>query len=185
MDQQKPVDAGSYHNARKILVIGSGGAGKSTFARRLGTTLDLEVIHLDLLYWRPNWVEPSEQEWMQMVEGILARDSWIMDGNYASTLEVRVEACDTVIFLDIPRLVCLWRVIKRVIQYRNKRRPDMAEGCPEKIDLKFMSWVWNYPKRNRPKIVKLLDQNSYDKKVVWLRSNLEAEAFLKQSLKKG
>src|SRR5829696_6662179 len=98
---------------RKVLVIGSGGAGKSTVARRLGARLQIDVIHLDSLYWQPGWVETSKDEWKTIVAEILKRDSWILDGNYSGTLAMRYEACDTVIFLDMPPIVCLWRVIKR------------------------------------------------------------------------
>jgi adenylate kinase family enzyme len=86
--------------------------------------------------------------------------------------------CDTVIFLDISRSICLWRVLKRSILYRRSRRPDMAEGCPERFDLSFMVWVWNYKKRTRPKIVNLLMQHSQNKTVIWLRTQTEVERFL-------
>jgi adenylate kinase family enzyme len=165
---------------KRILVIGSGGAGKSTFARRLGKILNIEVIHLDSLYWRPGWVETPKQEWKKIVEQILAPESWIMDGNYSGTLELRLEACDTVIFLDIAPMICLWRVIKRAVTYRNKRRPDMAEGCPERMNLEFILWVWNYQKRSRPKIVRVLNEYPQNKKVIWLRSDEEAERFLSE-----
>jgi adenylate kinase family enzyme len=163
---------------KRILVIGAGGAGKSTFAQRLGKILNIEVIHLDSLYWRPGWVEPPKEEWKKTVEHIIARDSWIMDGNYSGTLESRFEACDTVIFLDIERMICLWRVVKRAMKYRNKSRPDMAEGCPERFDLQFILWVWNYKKRSRPKIVRALQENPQNRKVIWLRTDAEAEKFL-------
>lgn len=163
---------------KKVLVIGSGGAGKSIFARRLSEVLNIEAIHLDALYWNPGWVETPKPEWRKTVEELLKRDSWIMDGNYSGTLDLRLEACDTVIFLDIARLTCLWRVLKRMAMYRNKRRPDMAEGCREKIDLGFISWVWNYSKRSRPKIVERLKKCSQSKKVIWLRSQSEVEKFL-------
>ncbi|MCI0389709.1 MAG: DNA topology modulation protein [Acidobacteria bacterium] len=163
---------------RKVLVIGSGGAGKTTFAMRLSNILNIEVIHLDALYWNPGWVETPKVEWRRTVEGLIARGSWIIDGNYSGTLDMRIGACDTVIFLDIARRICLWRVIKRVMQYRNRRRPDMAEGCQERLDLKFVRWVWNYKKRTRPKIVKLIEENADGKKVVWLQSDGEVERFL-------
>src|SRR3982751_1716212 len=98
---------------KKILVIGSGGAGKSTFAQRLGAILKLEVIHLDSLYWSSGWVEMPKDEWRTMVDELLKKDSWIMDGNYGGTLDIRLEAADTVVFLDISRLICLWRILKR------------------------------------------------------------------------
>ncbi|MGH9842177.1 MAG: hypothetical protein ACREEM_25785 [Blastocatellia bacterium] len=113
------------NSMRKVLVIGSGGAGKSTFAKCLGERLHIEVIHLDMLYWNPGWIETPKAEWLRAVEELVKRDAWIMDGNYSGTLDLRLKACDTVIFLDLPRLTCLWRVLKRVVQYRGRRRPDM------------------------------------------------------------
>lgn len=163
---------------KRVLVIGSGGAGKSTFARRLGERLGLEVIHLDRVYWRPGWVEPPKDEWRRKVEELCARESWVMDGNFSGTLELRLAACDTAIFLDLPRAVCLWRVLKRRLMYGDTPRPDMAEGCREKFDLKFMRWVWAYPVRSRPKVLALLDRLADDKRVVRLRSSAEAERFL-------
>ena len=165
-------------NMRKVLVIGSGGAGKSIFANRLGELLNIEVLHLDKFYWRPGWVETPKADWLRTVNELLRRDSWIMDGNYSGTLDVRLAACDTVVFLDLPRAVCLWRVLKRRIMYGNGRRLDMAEGCPEKFSLAFFSWVWNYSNRSRPKVVKMLKANSQQKNVIWLRSRSEVERFL-------
>ena len=166
---------------RKVLVIGSGGAGKSTFARRLGARLGLEVIHLDTAYWRPGWVATPKDEWRQKVDELCRRESWVMDGNFSATLEPRLAACDTVVFLDLPRAVCLWRVLKRAVMYRNAPRPDMAEGCREKFDLEFLLWVWNYPARSRPKVLALLEKHAEGRKIVRLRSSAEAERFLNQS----
>jgi adenylate kinase family enzyme len=163
---------------KKILVIGSGGAGKSTFARRLSEILKIEVIHLDALYWQAGWVETPKPEWKQKVAALLAQDAWIMDGNYSGTLDLRLQACDTVIFLDIAPLICLWRIGKRLMQYRHQSRPDMAEGCHEKLNVKFIEWVWNYRKRTRPKVVRLLQENAHSKQVIWLRSPAEVEIFL-------
>ena len=163
---------------KRVLVIGPGGSGKSTFARRLGQVLGIEVKHLDRFYWRAGWTKPSNEEWLQTVDELISGDSWIVDGNFGGTLAQRVERSDTIIFLDMPRLVCLWRVTKRRILYRNRSRPDMSEGCNEKLDLEFIDWVWNYSQRSRPKVVKLLNENSVTKKVVWLRSPADVEKFL-------
>lgn len=162
---------------KKILVIGSGGSGKSTFATRLGELLGIKVIHLDQLHWLPGWVEPSKSDWAAKVETLINGDAWVMDGNYSGTLERRLAACDTVVFLDLPPLVCLWRVLKRLARYRNRSRPDMAEGCRERFDLKFLLWVWSYRRTTRPKIVKLLNQYE-GKNVVWLRSAAEVNRYL-------
>lgn len=163
---------------RKILVIGSGGAGKSTFARRLGELLEIEVNHLDKFYWRPGWQEPSKEDWLRTVTELANGDSWIMDGNFSGTLELRIQHCDTIIFLDMSRLLCLWRIGKRRFLNRRRSRPDMAEGCPEKIDLEFVRWVWGYSRRSRPKVVRLLREYSDTKQIVWLRSDAEVEKFL-------
>ena len=163
---------------KRILVIGSGGAGKSTVARKLGQVLDLEVIHLDRLFWRPGWVEPPREEWSQKVTELISGDSWVIDGNYSGTLEMRIRRCDTIVFLDMPRLLCVWRIFKRNFQYRGGGRPDITEGCAEKLDPKFVSWVWNYSRRSRPKVVNLIGTHAEGKRVVWLRSNTEVEKFL-------
>jgi Adenylate kinase and related kinases len=163
---------------QKVLVIGSGGAGKSTLAKRLGELLEIEVLHLDKLYWQAGWVEMPKAEWRKTVEELLRRDEWIMDGNYSGTLDIRLEACDTVIFLDMARTLCLWRVLKRAIMYRNRSRPDMAEGCREQLPWEFILWIWNYPNRSRPKIIKMLESNLEGKKIIWLRSQSDVKKFL-------
>jgi adenylate kinase family enzyme len=164
---------------KRVLVIGPGGAGKSTFARRLGTALDIEVTHLDRAYWQSGWTKPSEEDWVQTVTKLASGDEWIMDGNFGGTLELRVKYCDTIIFLDMWRPLCLWRVVKRRLTYQNRSRPDMAEGCKEKIDLDFILWVWNYSRRSRPRVVRLLRENAEEKHVVWLRSRRDVERFLR------
>jgi adenylate kinase family enzyme len=162
---------------KKILVIGSSGAGKSTFARRLGAATGIEVIHLDQIHWKPNWTEPAKEEWRATVENALRGDSWIMDGNFGGTMEMRVAASDTVIFLDLPPLVCIYRILKRVIFYYGKNRPDMAEGCNEKFDWKFIKWVWNYPAQTKPKVEALLKQFQNEKTIIRLTSSSEVENF--------
>jgi len=163
---------------RRVLVIGSGGSGKSTLARQLGAILGVEVLHLDAHYWRLNWVETPKDEWRKKVEELVGRDSWIIDGNYSGTMELRLEACDTVVFLDLPRSLCVWRVLKRVVTYRKESRPDMAEGCREHVDLEFLRWIWQYPKRTRPKVIRLLRAHAGDKRVFWLRSRAEVKEFI-------
>jgi adenylate kinase family enzyme len=163
---------------RKVLVIGSAGAGKSTFARRLGETLRIEVIHLDALYWKPDWTETPKAEWLETVGELVRRDAWIMDGNYSGTFDLRLKACDTLIFLDLPRLVCLWRVMKRLLRYYRRTRPDMAAGCNEKFNAEFILWVWNYPKTRRPVVLKWMRENAGSKQVIRLRSSAEAQRYL-------
>ncbi len=163
---------------KKLLVVGSGGAGKSTFSKRLGEKTGIEVVHLDMLYWRAGWIEPPKDEWRQTVENLLAKDEWIMDGNFGGTMEMRLAACDTAIFLDLPRTVCLYRILKRWLTYRNANRPDMTSGCNEKIDWKFLGWIWGYPKNKKPTVEATLKRFENDKTIIRLRSKREVEDFL-------
>jgi len=163
---------------KKVLIIGPSGSGKSTLSRKLGTKLGLEVLHLDRFYWSSGWTKPPADEWLQTVKELLSRDAWIIDGNYSGTLVQRIEACDTIIFLDFSTAVCLWRVVKRWVVNRNATRPDMAEGCPEKIDIEFIRWVLGYSRRTRPKVVRLIQENAARKTIVWLRTQREVDAFV-------
>jgi|SRR5215213_8957243 len=167
---------------KKVLVIGSSGAGKSTFARLLGEKTGLPVIHLDRLYWKPNWVETTDKDdWKITVRKALAGDAWIIDGNYSGTLAMRVEKCDTVIFLDMPRSLCVYRILKRLAFHRPGTRPDMTEGCEERFDwefIKFIKWTWNYPSRSKPKIEALLKRCENEKTIIRLKSKRDIENFL-------
>ncbi|HEX8287529.1 MAG TPA: DNA topology modulation protein [Pyrinomonadaceae bacterium] len=162
---------------KKVLIIGSSGAGKSTFSRRLGEATGLPVVHLDMLYWNPGWVETPKDEWSEKVEKALSGDEWILDGNYSGTMDLRFPACDTVIFLDFPRTVCVYRILKRVLTYRKGTRPDMPTGCDEKFDWAFTKWVWNYPKRSKPKVEALLKRFANEKTIIRLKSKREIEHF--------
>jgi len=167
---------------KRVLVIGPSGAGKSTVATRLGQKLSLEVIHLDKHYWKPGWIESSKEEWRATVDRLLSGDRWIIDGNYSSTLERRLTFADTIIFLDFPRRTCFWRTIKRRFTHFGATRPDMAPGCPERFTLEFLMWIWNYPRRSRPRVVELLRQNTSNKIVLVLRSQNEVERFIEDPI---
>lgn len=164
---------------RKVLVIGSSGAGKSRFAARLAERTGLPLIHLDALYWKPGWVQTPRDEWVRTIDELLARDAWILDGNYANSLDRRLAACDTVIFLDLPRAVCLWRAVKRRIVFHRRSRPDMREGCTERITGEFVRWIWEYPGKRRPGVLARLAALRPDQHAVVLRSTKEVEAFLR------
>ena len=162
----------------RILIIGCGGAGKSTLARQLGENLDLPVVHLDRLFWKPGWVEESREEFDRKLAVELENPSWIIDGNFNRTMPQRLAKCDTIIYLDFSRLACLMGVIKRIITTFGKVRPDMGEGCPERFDLEFLQWVWNYNKDRRKWNYQLLEEATHAEKIV-LKNRRMVKRFLK------
>lgn len=164
---------------KRVVLIGSGGSGKSTLARKLGEKLNINVYHLDALFWKPGWVGVQKNEQRKVQHDLVGKEEWIIDGNYGGTMEIRLQAADTIIFLDIHRTICIYRAIKRILKYRNKTRPDMGEGCEERFNLEFFKWIWQYPKTKRPEILYRLEQLSNDQHVFILKSPREVEQFLK------
>lgn len=163
---------------KRVIVIGSCGAGKSTFSRRLHEITKLKLIHLDKIYHLPNWEEPPDDEWLETVRKIVGDDEWIIDGNFGGSMEMRLERCDTVIWLDLPRRVCVWRVLERNWRYRNTVRPDMAEGCEEKFNLEFIRYVWRFRKDKNPAIKMRLEKVADSKTIFHLKSKREIKIFL-------
>jgi len=121
---------------KRIMIIGSGGAGKSTLARQLVALLALPVIHLDKEFWNDGWIKTPKEAWYKKQQALISAPEWIIDGNFGSSLELRLDKADTVIFLDFNRIVCICSVLKRWLTNMGKTRPDMAEECPEKNDKK-------------------------------------------------
>ena len=127
----------------KIAVMGYSGSGKSTLARELGELYGVPVLHLDRVMFLPNWKERPKDEQLAIVRDFMdSNEGWVIDGNYSGLLqERRLEEADRVVLLLFPRLSSLWRVVKRYRTYRGQSRPDMAEGCSEKLDAAFIRWV--------------------------------------------
>lgn len=162
----------------RIMIIGCGGSGKSTLARLLGEKLDIPVIHLDKLFWRPGWEHISREEFDTLHRQALAGEKWILDGNYDRTMAERIQYCDTVIYLDFNRFACLLGVAKRILTTYGKVRPDMGEGCPERFDWEFLQWVWNFNKNEREKNYRLLNETEGIEKIV-LKNRRAVKKFLK------
>jgi adenylate kinase family enzyme len=161
---------------KKILVIGAGGSGKTDLALRLGKILGLPVYHLDKLFWKPGWVKPGKPVWKQTVAELVSRDQWVIDGNYGGTFDIRFPAADTIIFLNYNRFLCLYRVIKRWLKYYHRTRPDLTEGCIEKIDLPFLNWIWTYPGKRVPGIREMF--KTVKAEVIELRNPRDTKEFI-------
>lgn len=163
---------------KKIMIIGSPGTGKSTLGRQLEDTLSIKLYHLDKLFWKPHWEMSTKHEQQTILSDIVEKESWIIDGNYSSTLDIRMKQADTIIYLKKARLVCLYQVLKRVIKYRGTTRPDMQEDCPEKIDIEFIKWIWHFPKNHEPLIDEYLNQLTHKQTLIKLTNKKEITIFL-------
>lgn len=146
----------------RTLIIGCSGSGKSWLATKLSDITKQPVVHLDQLYWLENWQKQDQVVFIEKLEKELAKNSWIIDGNFDSTLEKRLKYADFVIFLDFNRYQTLSGAITRAMKYYKRTRPDMTEGCNEKIDFEFLKYIWDYPKTTRQKTVDLLSELKID-----------------------
>ncbi|MEM9986675.1 MAG: AAA family ATPase [Bacteroidota bacterium] len=165
---------------QRIMIIGSGGSGKSTLARRIHGLTGLPLVHLDSHYWLPNWVEMDKASWASKVAELAQGESWVIDGNYGGTMELRLARADTVIFLDMPTGLRLWRVLKRVVTNYGGTRPDMGPDCQEKFSWQFMSYIAHYNQTRRPGILKRLAALDPSQRCFILRSPAEVDEFCQQ-----
>jgi hypothetical protein len=169
--------------AKRILVLGNSGSGKSTMTRKLARERDLPAIHLDQHFWRPGWISQPEEEFRENVKRLVDTERWVMDGNYYKTLDLRIPQADLIILCNVDRVVCLQRAVTRMLKARagaslysiapnfsrslNYARPDLAPGCQEKFDWEFYNWIWSYPVRALPKTAEALHRfNAWDRTVV-------------------
>lgn len=164
----------------RILIVGSGGAGKTTLALQLASLLSLEVIHLDQHFWNSGWRESTPEEWNAKVQNLIAKDRWVMDGNYSGTLEIRARTADTIIFLDFSTWTCLRGILWRRLQYHGRTRPSMPENCPERLNPEFIHYVWNYRRSRRPAMLERLKRYEAEKKKVFIfRNRREVNKWIK------
>ncbi|GAA0452288.1 AAA family ATPase [Alkalibacillus silvisoli] len=170
--------SGRMNGLNRILIVGSSGAGKSKLSSQLGELLNIRVIHLDSLFWLPNWTQRDLEEWQQLNREIVKGNQWIIDGYYPSTLEIRMQHADTIIYLNYPRRVCLYRAIKRRFEYRGVTRPDMGEGCPERLHVEFLQYIWKFPEKEKPLLEDKLNQVVGHIKVIELNSPKDAKVLL-------
>lgn len=163
---------------RRWLLLGAGGAGKTTLALELGRILSLPIIHLDRHYWSPGWVPPPDTAWDAKVEDLVQQDEWIMDGNYSRTLDLRLPRAQAVILLDLPPTVCLWGIVRRGAFRRGRARKDLPEGCMEHFpNLEFLLYVATYRWRSRPKVLRKV-RNAAHVQLFHIRSRGEARLLL-------
>ena len=157
---------------KKVIVIGCPGSGKSTFSRALHNKTGIPLYHLDMMYWNADKTTVEKSVFLERLFAVLEKDEWIIDGNYGSTMELRMAVCDTVIFLDYPLDVCLGGIKER----RGKPRSDMPWIETEE-DAEFIEFIKSYNEQQKPKVLELLEKYS-DKNVIVFKSREQADLFL-------
>lgn len=165
--------------ARRILVIGCSGSGKSTLAQTLSRRLALPYVSMDRdVFWMPGWTQRPRAEALEIVERAVAQPQWIMDGTSPGTLPLRLPRTDLVIWMRPSRHVSLYGVISRWVRLRGRTRPEMAENCPERLTLEFLSYVWNFEKTESPEIEQKLADYGSGVPVFIVRSHAETRRLL-------
>ena len=165
---------------KRIAVIGCGGSGKSHLARQLGAALGLPVTHLDAVYYDEAWNPLPKDEFAGLQEGLVTAPVWVIDGNYASSLPIRLAAADTVVFLDLPPLTCLWGVAQR--RLRQGGGQDKATGVYDRITLNFVRYVWSYRRSMGQRVRRLTAEHAGHAEVVKLTSRRAARRWLQQTV---
>jgi len=141
---------------QKVLIIGSNGAGKSTFSYTLAEKRHLPLIHIDQIYWRGNWEVAPRDEFEAAVCREAQKEAWIIEGNNMRSLADRLRYADTVFWFEFPPPVCIANILKREHRYRGKARPDMPESCISRLDTAFLRYAWNFNRKHRTRILELL-----------------------------
>ncbi|MCJ9754214.1 AAA family ATPase [Neorhizobium sp. BETTINA12A] len=171
--------ADKVSNADRILVIGCSGGGKSTLAQKVAGRFELNYISIDRdVLWLPGWVQRDKPGQHRLIVELAAGERWIMDGTNTSTFDIRVPRSDLVIWVRMPRWLCVWGILSRWMRNRGGTRPEMAPGCLEKIDLDFFRFVWTWEKVYGPRVAAGLTAHAIGKPVLVLKSRREMRDLL-------
>lgn len=167
---------------KRVVVLGAAGSGKSTLARWIGEWTGLPVKHLDQLHWLPHWTPRPHAERIAMVQALEQEECWIIEGGISATYATRLARADVVIWLDLPIVLRLWRVMARSWRYRGQVRPDLSGNCPERFDRetwRFLVWMWNYRNISRDKILASLGTDGGCTPLHHLKSRSDVTEFMR------
>jgi adenylate kinase family enzyme len=163
----------------RILVMGSPGSGKSTFARRLSQITGIPVVSLDALFWTPGWQPSEAAEFEARLADAIRLPRWIMDGDYIWWAgDIRRSVADAVIWFDLPRRTCMVGIMNRIATSYGRVRPEMAQGCPERINVEFFRYVWRYRQQQRPKLLQYFEGLRADQSLICFTGRAQAERYL-------
>ena len=173
------IAAAHIRDARRILVVGCSGGGKSTLSQKLARHFDLTYISIDRdILWLPGWQQRDRAEQRQRIIESIADERWIMDGTSPSTFDIRVPRSDVVIWVRMPRLLCIWGIVTRWLKYFGRTRPEMTPGCIEKVDREFLEFIWAFEEKFSPRIVAGLAEHGPDVPVLQLKSRRHVRRLL-------
>lgn len=162
---------------KRILIIGSNGAGKSTFSYKLSTLIGHPLIHIDKIYWCHRWEVTPREEFEKIVLNEAQKPQWIIEGNNLRSLSQRLEYADTVFWFEFPPLLCVINILKREWKYRGQVRPDMPDECVSKLNLAFLKAVWIFNKKNHTRIASLLGETK-DTEIIHFTNYRQVKKYL-------
>jgi adenylate kinase family enzyme len=165
---------------QRMLVMGSSGSGKSTFAQRLSVITGIPTVSLDALFWKPGWMPSDTAEFDARVTEAARLPRWIIDGNYTASGagELRRRTADAVFWFDLPRRTCMTGIVTRIVTSYGRVRPEMAPGCPEKFDVEFLRYVWTYRRLQRPKLLQYFQGLRPDQALICFTDRTQADRYL-------
>lgn len=161
---------------KRVLIVGCGGSGKSTLAREMGERTGLPVVHLDRLWWLPGWEHVTQEEFDRKLAVELAKPAWIIEGNFARTFETRLARADFCVLFDLDTETCMQSVLARNEMYKGQSRPDMTEGCQERMDPEFKQWILEFKEKTCPQMLEQLRESGVAHRIFTTRK--EAWAWL-------
>ncbi|AVA21494.1 ATP-binding domain-containing protein [Rhizobium sp. NXC24] len=166
-------------SANRILVIGCSGGGKSTLAQKIVVCLDLPYVSMDReFFWLPGWMKRDKAEERNLIAGKVAEDRWLIDGTGPSSFDLRLPRTELVLWVRMPRWLCMWGALSRALRWLGRSRPDMAPGCPERIDWEFLRYIWDWERKFAPKVLAGLIEHGPDVPVLQLKSRGEMRQLL-------
>lgn len=172
--------AALLRQSERIMVIGCSGGGKSTLSRKLSSRFDLPYFSMDKeFFWLAGWVKRAKDEERRLITAVVDGERWLMDGTGPSTFDLRVPRAQLVIWVRMPRWLCLWGICKRALFHFGRTRPDMAPGCLERVpDREFLTYIWTFEKRFAPMVIAGLDRHGPDVPVFQLKSRRDVNHLL-------